>query len=669
MRRTSRGPSLLLACSLCATPTLAVEPEHTEEQASDPIIVTPSPLPRTSEELAVPVTVLDADHVKSHVGTTVGETLRNEPGITTSSFSAGSSRPVIRGQDTFRVRVLDDGLGSHDVSPISADHGVPVNPLTAERIEVVRGPATLRYGGGAIGGVVNVISNRVPRQLLETPATGEVRLGYDTGSRGRDAALLFEGSHGSFAYHLDAVTRDSDDYDVAGEGRKQRNSDTDAWSGSLGLAWIGEQGRLGFGYSKFENVYGIPIPPDELEGVSIDLDKKSWDFEADLYEPISWLPELRFRGRYSDYDHDEVEDGAALSTFDNDEWEGRLEAVHQPFGPFRGAVGLQHRDVDLRAAGEGRELLAPTQTNTLALYVYEDAQLGEDMVLQLGARIERTEVQGTPADDRRRRRGYVPLSASAGMVYNIADPLQLGLTLSATQRAPDALELFARGPHEADETFQVGDPSLDEETSFAADLLLRGTWNRLLFEASLFAYRYDDFVFGRKTGRTCDEMGACIVGPGEELDELLFTQEDATFLGSELLVRFDLGECLGGRIGLDGQLDFVRARLDRTGDVPRIPPLRWGGGVSYRNTRFQARVGFLHHEQQSDVGDFESTTSGFTMVDATATLRVHEGRTPVDLTLTGKNLLNAKARNAVSFNRDDVVLPGRTLRVGVDLGF
>lgn len=663
------GASALLVILFAGGPAPAVEPEHTDDTHPDPIIVTPSPLEHTREELAVPVTVLDEDHVRTHLGSTLGETLRREPGVNTSSFAPGASRPVIRGQQSFRVRVLENGVGSQDVSDISEDHGVPINPLTARRIEVVRGPATLRYGGGAIAGVVNAITGRVPRERFESAVTGDVYLGYDTGSRGRDAALLLEGSRDAWAYHLDVFTRDRDDYDVPGRGEKQRNSDLDAWGGSLGAAWIGEAGRFGLAYSRFDNKYGSPVAASELDGATLDLNQKSWDFEADLFEPVSWLPEVRFRGRYSDYDHHEIESGEKLSTFDNDEWEGRVELLHAPVFGLRGAVGVQHRDVDLRAGGEGGELLAPTNTEVLALYVYEDAQLDENLKLHFGARIEGNRVRGTPADDRRRSKDFLPLSASAGLLYSATPQVQLGLTLSATQRAPAALELFARGPHEADSTFQVGDPRFDEETAVTADLLMRGTWNRLLVETSLFVTDYDDFIYGRMTGRTCDEDGSCIVGPGNELDELVYASEDAVFWGGELQLSYALAEILGGRLGLDAQLDYVRARLEDSGDVPRIPPMRWGGGVHFRHPRWQARLGFLHHEQQTQTGDFESSTSGFTLVDGSLTVRVHEGRTPVDVTLEALNLLNAKGRNAVAVNRDDVVLPGRTLRLGLNLGF
>ncbi len=660
-----------LVALLAGKAALASEPQHNEEDAAkiDEILVTPAPLSHSGDELSVPVNVLDRDHVLGHLGATLGETLGQEAGITTSSFAAGASRPVIRGQDSFRVRILQDGNGTHDVSAVSADHGVPVNPLTARRVEVVRGPAALRYGGGAIAGVVNAITGRVPRAHFDGPAEGDFYVGYDVGSRGRDLAGVVEGSLGPIAYHADGFTRDSDDYDIPTQAGKQRNTDSDGWSGSLGAAAIGQHGRLGVAYSHFENVYGIPPEEGASELSKIDLDSKNWDFEADLYQPISGISELRFRGRYSDYDHAEVVGGNAASTFDNDEWEGRLELLHEEIFGMEGALGFHQRDVEFSAGGEASELLAPSQTNLFAVYLYEDIDVSDRFGLHLGLRIESVDVEGTPADGRRRDLSFSPFSIGAGLLFDATENIALGLNLSATQRAPESLELFAAGPHEADSTFQVGNPLFDEETSLTADLLVRGDFGRFAFEGSLFYTGYRDFIFGRDTGRTCDESGTCMAGAGLELQELFYTQEDAKFFGAELQGSLEVAECLGGVFGIDGQFDFVRARLERSGNVPRISPMRYGGGIYFSHDRLRARLGFLHREDQHDTARFETSTSGFTTLDGSVSIRLVDGALPVDLVLGGRNLTNAKGRNHVSFNKDAVVLPGRSGRLGINLAF
>jgi iron complex outermembrane receptor protein len=334
--------SLLLVC-LLPGPTRAAEPPH-DGEAHEEIVVTASPIPKSSDELAVPVNQLDRDHLVSHLGSTLGETLRNEPGITTSGFAPGASRPVVRGQDAFRVRILDNGLGTSDVSAISGDHGVPINPLSARRVEVLRGPATLRYGGGAIAGAVNVLTDRVPRQPVGAPLSGEAFAGYGSVADEGDFSGLLRGDAGPLSWHLDGMLRQSDDYGLPGTSAVQDNTDTGVWSAAGGAAFSGELGRIGFGAQRFENDYGISEPEMPAEAPSIELESQSFDAEADLLLDLGPLEGLRFRGRYTDYQHDEVVQSDAVSKFRADTWEGRLEGLHDAFFGAAGAVGFHFRE-------------------------------------------------------------------------------------------------------------------------------------------------------------------------------------------------------------------------------------------------------------------------------------------------------------------------------------
>ena len=664
---------LCLACMPAHTRAQDVHDPAHRSDAVDEVVVTASPLDKKSDELAVPVTVLERAQVLDHLRETLGETLAREPGIHTTGFATGASRPVIRGQDAFRVRILEDAVGVHDVSSVSPDHGVPVNPLAARRVEVVRGPAALRHGGGAIGGVVNVITNRVPRALPERALEGELYTAYGTGARARDGALLLEGAAGPIAWHLDGVSRDSDDYHVANQIEDELDfSDTDGYALAGGASYFFAWGRVGGGFSRFANVYGIPGPEDPAEPVSIDLYKNHYAFEADVSPPLPGVRELRLRGGVSHYQHDEVAGGTEIaSRFDNDEKEGRLELLHEPLGPFTGAIGVHWSQRDLSASGEGGEYLAPADSDSLAAYLFEEVSLGDTLRLELGGRLEDAEVSGTPAVGAARTRDFDLASGSLGLFFEPGETVSVGLTAQLSERAPDPVELFARGPHEATETFEVGDPDLDAETAKSVDLTARLTEERYQASASLFYTRYDDYIAGFLTGVACDEMGCPVVGG--ELRELLYQQRDAAFRGLELEGSVDLIELAGGHLGVDAQLDLVRADFtdSRGGDVPRIPPVRYGAGVHFANERVRGRVGFLRTASQNRTGEGETRTGGHTFFDAELGVTLFERGDGSELRafVRGTNLFDEDGRNHISFKKDDVVLPGQSFRFGLHARF
>jgi iron complex outermembrane receptor protein len=645
-------------------PALAAETPKAGHEHAEEIVVTASPLDRAPDDLAMPVDSFDREHLLEHLGSSLGETLAREPGITTTGFAPGASNPVIRGQGSFRVRTLENGIGTHDVSMLSDDHGLPVNPLVENRVEVIRGPATLRYGGGAIAGAIDALSDRVPKQLRER-LEGELYGSYGSVDEGRDDAFLLDGSAGGFAWHLDGMSRDSHDYELPGDPGEEFNSETDGYSIAAGGAWIGERGRLGLGVSRFTDEYGIPAPEDPLAPISIDLVADRYMLEGDLLEPFAGISEIRLRGAFTDYDHDELEAGTVVgSTFQNRQYEGRLEFLHAPIGSASGAFGAHVGKRDLDASGEGGELLAPSRTRSLALYGFEELPLSQRLTLQLGARAERTELEGIPIDDRPRDRRFYPLSASAGLVLDLSDATSLGLSATASQRAPDTLELFARGPHEASETFEIGDPSLDEERVWSLDLTLRTQQSRFESALSVFYMSYSNFTWGRFTGNLVDEDGNAGT-PQATLDEVLFSQDDAWFAGAEAEAHFDLVEWAGATLGVDGALDLVRARVSGD-DVPRIPPLRIGAGLYLSHPRARLRVGVRRVEEQDRLAAFETGTGAYTMFEASLALPLRDW---LELRVTGTNLGDEVARNHISLKKEDVVLPGRDVRVALRATF
>jgi len=635
------------------------------DHAPERIVVTGSPLEHDRDELALPVDRIDRDELLHELGATIGESLMTRPGISTTGFAGGASRPVIRGQDAFRTEVTEDGLPTQDVSRESPDHAVPINPLAIERIEVVRGPATLRYGGGAVGGVVNAITQRVPDQLDDNLVSGEVFGALDSVAKRRDLSLNLDGSGGPVAWHADALLRRADDYRIPSGGRQQ-GTFVDAFSGALGAAYFfDDRGRFGLSYTRFESDYGIPGQDERAE---IDLRSNRASFEGDWFEPAGGLRELRLRGAYTDYQHDEKIEGVTGQTFQNNQFDGRLELLHHELFGFLGAAGLTGRSRDFEALGEAVEYLAPTNTTTIAAYFFEERSFLSELVGELGFRVEGTRVEGTPAGaSRERDRSFVPLSGSIGLVYTPREDLSLGLTGAASQRAPAEVELFARGPHEATGTFETGDPNLNEETSYTAELRLSFERERFRLDVAGFYTHYRDYIFAQLTGVTVGEDGNVVPATDPDaLDQLFYRDRNAFFAGTEVSARVDLFDGLGGGFGIDGQFDFVRARFTSGADrnVPRIPPIRWGASLFYQGDWLRGRVGFFRTQAQDDVSNFENATSAFTFLNASLTLSLAPlyDRVPVELSVQGRNLTDQKGRNVVSFRADELLLPGRNVR-------
>ena len=653
-------------------PVHAHEHEHEEHDESETIVVTASPLEHSLDELALPVLRIEKTELIQNLGSTLGETLSRIPGLTTTGFSAGSSRPVVRGQDAYRTEVLEDGLRLQDVSQESSDHGLPTNPLAARRVEVIRGPSTIRYGGGASAGVVNVITNRVPDRLPADAISGEVFGGVGLVANQHDIAGILDGSFGNVAWHADGVLRQANNYSIPNDSNPhtQVGSQTDSYMGSLGAAYVGDVGRLGFAYIRAEDRYGIP---ETSEPVEIDMKTDRYRFEGDLTPNIPGIREVRVRGVYSNYEHEEIASNVVSQTWRNEQFDGRLEVVHEPIAGFSGAFGLDARHRDFRAEGLASEFLAPAETAMAAGYLFEERALTSNLVAELGFRAEHTNVQGRDVNGIEHDLDFIPISGSAALLYNPTDWLGIGLTGSASQRAPTQVELFARGAHDASATYEVGDPDLDKEDSFTGELRATATASRGRVEGAVFITQYHDYVFGSLTGNSVDAAGNPIApdDPGA-LKQLFYTNRDALFFGSELSGNFDLIRLPFGQIGIDGRFDVVRARFTdgNEGNLPRIVPIRWGSGIYFSNDDFDARVGFLRNEAQNRTDDFTSSTASFTFVEASLAYRFEpvEG-IKLEANVTGRNLNDVRGRNAVAFNKADILLPGRNIRFGLRAQF
>ena len=579
--------------------------------------------------------------------------------MTSSGFAAGAGRPVIRGMDANRVRVLENGIGSFDVSDVGPDHGVPIDPYTAQRVEVVRGAATLRYGSQAIGGVVNAISNRVPTHLEDGTLSGELDGDYGSGANSRDFAGQFDMRQNGLALHADAFDRHADDYDTP-DGT-QDNSWLHAKGGALGGAWIDGDDNLGVGVERHLSQYGIPGDISYIDMAQTKLSLRSgWGLSAGPWQ------KLTVDGGWANYQHSEIADAQIASTFKDREWDSRAEAVGGPLGAFSAtSIGVEVQQRDFSALGEGEDYLLPTTTRNRAGFGFAEVPFTEALRLQFGARVENVHIDGTTGADVAVSRSFTPLSGSAGLVYDIAAPWRVGLALTSAARAPAQTELFAHGPHDGPATFETGDATLGLERANSLEATLRFRGTRVHADGSLWATNFNNYIYGALTGNLCDDAGDCGPTSGGDLKQLFYRQQDAKFHGAEAHAQIELLQQGAAHLHLDLLADTVRAKLDGAGNVPRIPPYHVGGGLSWQSARFDAGVTIKYAGKQDKLATAETETAGFTDIAAQLAWRPWTQYPGVEFALIGRNLTNSAQRNAVALNKDEVLQPGRDIRLMV----
>ena len=641
------------------------------------------------DDAFVPVTVATERELLATPGPTITDTLAQKPGILGSTFAPGANRPIIRGLDAYRVRVQENGIGSHDVSALSEDHAVPIDPFSAGRVEVVRGPATLRYGSQAIGGVVSVENNRIPMFIPPRGFSAEIKGGLNSVDEGRDGAFQVTAGSGNFAVHADAFRRRTFDYDTP-QG-VQPNSFVDAKGVSLGGSYIWANGFFGIAWSRYESLYGIPGAEALTERPRIDMvqdkvtSKGEWRVHDFGIEAIRlWLGSSRYA--HNEVVFEQAEGTDIIGTrFTNREHEARAEVQHLPvhtaLGELRGAAGMQwgsKRTAGFPVAEEGDGLLDPAaRQRMIAGFLFEELEVTKRLRLQAAGRIEGNKADGTGVEDplvstdaALFSRSYTPVSASLGLLYELPLGIVARVTAQHTERAPDVGELFSKGPHEATGTFEIGNPNLRVEQANTIEFGLKRSKGHVRFDASVFHTAYDGFIFKSFTGRRCDgDLASC--GAGSELSELVFAQRDATFTGAEIGAEVDVGHLGRGVWGISGQYDFVRAQFEDHINVPRIPPHRVGAGLYYRDPAWLARVYTLTALRQDTVSVIDARdtpTNGYTLLNAEVAYTFKTGDdgsfgSATTIGLKGENLLDDDIRNHVSFKKDEVLQPGRTIRL------
>ncbi len=668
---TQKPHPLAWAVSLALIPgAWAAEPVEL-----DSVVVSSSALGRQSHEMTLPTSVLEGDALVRRREATLGETLQGVPGVHASGFGAGASRPVIRGLDGARVKVLSDGVELLDASTISPDHAVVSEPLLAERIEVLKGPAALLYGGGAIGGVVNVIDRKVPTYVPEKGYEGELELRANSAANESAGVFGITAGTGNFAVRAEGAKRQADEYEIPGSPNKQAGSYNDTDTFTLGASFIGERGYLGAAYTEQNNRYGLLAHEHadchthgsdwhcgghghghdydhEDEGVPyVDMQQKRWDLRGELNDPLPGFELARLRLGRSNYQHQEIEGGEVGTRFDNDATDARLELTHQPLFGWRGVLGGQTLRRNFEAAGE-EAYVPPTLTRNHGLFLLEEYTAGA-WRYELGLRHEWQDIDA----DGQRDTSHSGTSVSAGAIWTFAPQYSLGFSLSRSQRLPTAEELYAYGPHAASRTVELGNIELDEETSHNAELTLRKFAGRTTFTFSLFRNQVNDFIYAADTGND--------IGGGYR--EIEYRQQDAVLTGAEGEVRFQVTDATA--FTLFG--DHVRGKLrNGGGDLPRIPADRLGVRLDQSfSPALSGQLEFYRVQRQDELAIYETETGGYNMLGAGLSYAGSLKQGDYLIYLKGNNLLDEKARQHTSFIKDEVLLPGRNLTVGVRLAF
>jgi len=677
-----------------AAPSSATAPSE-EIHHLDSFVVSAGLDGKTAFDLAQGTSILAGDELRRRTAATLGATLAATPGLSETSFGPGASRPIIRGLGGDRVRMLDNGVGSLDASSVSPDHNVAVEPLLVERFEVLRGPATLLFGSSAVGGVVNIIDNRIPSTAPVNPLTGRTEIRFDSAAHQRTGIIALTGGDKTFALQVNGLRTETDDVAIPGYADPANpvnrgtltNSALSTKSGSVGGTTFWSGGNLGLAVSEYATVYGVPVG----DPIAIDMKQRRADLRSELTNPFGPFKSAKLRFGLADYTHAEVDTstGKPNTTFKNKAYEGRLELAQQDFGALTGTVGLQTSRSDFSAVG-AEVVTPPTLTVSHALFALESYKLSPELSLQFGSRYEFQSIKlgavdpalpaypGYAARSGQKRTDH-GLSFSAGSVYYPAKDYSVGFSATYSERLPVAQETFSNGPHGGTGAYEIGTSGLGKETSVGLELTLRKRAGFVTGSASAFVNRFDHFVFEQRDPARYfnDPTGTFLpytVPPaGDFLPIYQFIAKGALFYGAETEAQLHLIDRDDQHLHVSLLGDTVRA--EQTTDhvpLPRIPPARLGLGFGYEQGRWslgtEARYAFAQTRFTSE----ETRTASYTLVGAHANYRVPAFLNPrlgLELFLRAENLTNANARLSTSFLKNTAPLPGRNLTFGARLTF
>ena len=654
------------------------------------IIVT-APYARDRATALSGVTVLQGTDLTRELRGTIGETLSRQAGVSSTSFGPNASRPILRGFQGERIRILNDGIGSFDVSNTSVDHAVVINPQLAERIEVLRGPASLLYGSSAIGGVVNIVDKRIPREVPTEPVHLDVLGSFGSAATERNISGVVEVPvTDRIVLHVDGSFAESDDLRIGGfvlsrpvraaalasgdpavrdlavlDGRLP-NSAARTWAAGGGAAFIDADGELGFAYSHYDSLYGVPprfdLATGDGEAVRLKVKQDRIDLRGQINAGGSLIDTIKFRFGYADYRHSELDDAGAIgTTFLNQGLEGRLEVAQTKrdigSGTWRGATGVQLFARRFEAIGD--EAFVPrNDTLQAGIFTLQEVDFGAASVETAG-RYERANVKASVSDFRGAPvfsdRNFDLFSGSLGASFGFAQGWRLGVNLSHTERAPAAEELLANGPHAGTQAFEIGNPDFVKERANGAELILRGKGEGYSFEASVYYSRFSDYIYEVQTGAVEDNL---------PIFQIL--QDNARYIGFEVQGSATLARLGDSEIKLDALADYTDAKiLGGGGMVPRIPPLRMLAGIGVSGPVWDARAEIEHATSQTRLAAFETETAAYTLVNASISIRPFADRPNTAIVVSANNLFDVDARRHASFLKNFAPLAGRDIRVSL----
>ncbi|MYL97876.1 TonB-dependent receptor [Novosphingobium sp. FGD1] len=670
-------------------------PAHSsEDDDGEEIVVVGHP--PTNYGLLAATASISGDALVAQTRGQIGEILNSLPGVSSTSFSPGASRPVLRGFSGDRVSVLTDGIGSLDASNVSVDHAVVFDPLTVDHIDVFHGPSVLLYGGNAIGGAVNAIDKRIPRQVpRHITATG---IGsYATAADERALSGSIDAPLGDrFVAHVDASWRKSDDlrtgghiYSKALRSEMLRSAEHLAQEGETGeaaaltlesdrsgrlpnsaartstvgagLAFIDAGGSLGISYQHYDTSYGVPERPeihhddeDEGEGhdhgegpVTIGLKQDRFDLRGEL-KLGGFLESVQLRGAYADYEHTEFEGDEVGTVFQGEGIETRADLVQATRGGWRGRSGVQYLWRSLVTTGE-EALIPDYEVERIGVFTLQSYDLGAGITLDGSGRYDSSRVRSQGAGY---RKSFDLWSGALGASWKSGSGLNLGANFIHGERAPSPEELLSDGIHVATQSYEQGDPTLGIERSNGFEAFLKYSTSTVDLSLTGYITDFDNYIAPLATG--AEEDGQPVYR---------YTGVDARFKGFEAAGTLKAMTWNNGELNFDAAADYTHAQIKGVGPVPRIPPLRLRGGSSATFGQIRVRGEVEWNARQKRVGDYENRTSAFTLVNLSADWHPAGEDGPVTLMLSADNLFDVTGRRSASFTRDFVPIAGRDVRL------
>jgi len=686
-------PQNILTLSILAVVSVSTFAAENEQVTTlDTIRIKAHPLEQTSKDFAVADTVVDEKRLQQGA-VTIGEALSSEPGIYSNQFGAGSSRPVIRGQDGPRVKVLQNSSENIDVSTLSPDHAVTVDPALAKQVEVIRGPSTLLFGAGTVGGLVNVTDSKIPTEMPEKGYEGNVGLRYNTGSDEKLAtAGVTVGLGDQVALRVEGLKREANDYiapDYVHEGERERRVDNTFAKGqtvNVGLSWIYDRGFTGISYSNRQDQYGLPGHSHEYEschahlsgrphlhcgehdhgdgeddhghedhdhehgtGPWIDLKSERYDVRTELNDPFAGFKKLRAQASYTDYKHDEIEEDTIATRFKNKGYDGRLELVHNPIGPWEGVIGTQYGQQKLELTGE-EAFLAPNTTKKWSIFGLEHAQFN-DVHVELAARAEKQKIDID--DSSKKDFDGSAFSVSGAANWEFAPDYKLSLVASHQERLPLAQELYANGGHFATNTYELGNDRLSKEKSNNVELGFHYDNDKFDYHIHVYHNWFDDYIYAQTLDRYKD------------FRLVKYTQDQARFYGAEAEAGYQISDMY--KVGVFG--DYVRGKIDNE-NAPRVPAGRLGTKVNADfGDGFSGSAEYYHVFQQDKIAAYETDTQSYNMLNlGVAYSGKYSNVGDYRVYLNANNLLDDQVYQHASF-LSTIPQVGRNFTVGVNFNF